>query len=152
VSAFIAGQVDDARIIALARPLMAITWWTYEAQHSDQAPNRHGIDRIDAAYAVLRLTHLSERLRRDQDDLSIPLDPEPLARLASGDLLGATAVCLRRLRASGLAPTVRKFAGDARYARRLGASLAFHIRAADLGRCAKLVTKPYETEEPVHVD
>ncbi len=141
VLAFLSGDVDDARILALARPLMAIAWWDGERSRVE-AP-RH--DSIDAAYAIARLAYLPHALDRGAP-VSIELDPEPVALLASGRLADAIAVCLRRLRASGLVPVVRHVAGDARSARRLVASLAFPISARDATRCADFITKPYETE------
>jgi CRISPR-associated protein Csx17 len=147
VMAFLAGQVDDRRILSLARPLMAIEWWNRERPHLD-SPRYEG---VDAAYAIARIAYLSEPLDIGEK-LTIVLDAEPFARLAAGDLAGAVAACLRRLRASGLSPLVGVVAGDAQYARRLAASLAFPIRAADASRCARLIMKPYEPEEPVHAD
>ncbi|MBL8716430.1 MAG: type I-U CRISPR-associated protein Csx17 [Myxococcales bacterium] len=150
VAAFLAGQVDDARVLALARPLMAIQWWEHELPSLTAAVGA-ATDVLDAAYAVARLAHLSSPLSRGEP-LTIPLDPEPVARFAAGDLAGALEVCLRRLRASGLRPLVRHLVGDARAARRLAASLAFPIRPTDLRRCADFVTKPQLPEEPHNAD
>jgi hypothetical protein len=94
----------------------------------------------------MRITHLSAPLRRGEASVEIRLDPEPSARLASGNLAAAADVSLRRLRSSGLTSTARVFAGSAAYARRLAASLAFPISAFDASRCADLVTKPYLTD------
>jgi len=105
-----------------------------------------GLYGIDASYAVVRITHLSRPLDRG-DRLVIPLDCEPIARLAAGDLAGAVEVCLRRLRASGLRPSVRFMVGNPLHARRVAASLAFPIRPIDESRCADSVTKPYAIEE-----
>ncbi|MBI2393744.1 MAG: type I-U CRISPR-associated protein Csx17 [Deltaproteobacteria bacterium] len=147
VTAFLAGLVDDRRLLALGRPLMAIAWWQRDLPRLD-APTSVS---IDAAYAVARLVHLSKPLER-REPLTIPLDPEPIARLAAGDLAGALAIALRRLRASGLRPRVRHLVGNERDARRLAASLAFPVRASDVCRCADFVTKPQDLEETNHVD
>lgn len=141
VMAFLDGTVDDARVLSLARPLMAVKWWEQRSSIEHPSPASP-----DAAYAILRIAHLSGPLRREGGDVCVQLDPEPVARLSAGDVAGAVAVCLRRLRSSGLTPTVRIVAGDAARARRLAASLAFPIRAADSSRCADLVTKPYLTD------
>lgn len=147
VMAFLAGQVDDARVLALARPLMALAWWD-PGRPPVQGPPPQA---IDAAYAIMRIAHLSEPLDRGRGEkVTICLDPAPVARLAAGDLSAAAAICLQRLRASGLSPKVAIVAGTTRYARRLAASLAFPIRASDVSRCADLVTKPFEVEESVH--
>ncbi len=149
VAAFLTGQVDDRRILALARPLMAIAWWERELS-LPEARRRQGTS-LDAGYAVARLVHLSTPVVFGEP-LTIPIDPEPIARLAAGDLGGALAVALRRLRATGLTPRVRHFVADARAARRLGASLAFPLRAADVRRCVELVIKPQDLEDSRNVD
>jgi CRISPR-associated protein Csx17 len=146
VTAFLAGGVDDARILALSRPLMAIACWKEELPRLPRPPR----EEPDAIYAVVRTAHLSQPLDRGREQVTIRLDPEPIARLSAGDLASALAVCLRRLRASGLSPTIRVAGGDERYARRLAASLAFPIHAGDMSRCADLITKPFELEESSH--
>jgi CRISPR-associated protein Csx17 len=145
VAAFLTGRVDDDRILSLARPLMAIAWWEKERP----VLRKPSCEELDATYAVIRVAHASGSLDR-REPLTIRLDPEPIARLAAGDLAAAIAVCLRRLRASGLSPTIRVVGGSERYARRLAASLAFSIHAGDLSRCVDLVTKPFEFEESNH--
>jgi CRISPR-associated protein Csx17 len=147
VMAFLFCNVDDARVLALARPLMAVAWWERDRPRIDR-PVPSG---VDAAFAVARIAHVSEPLDVG-DKLTIELDPEPVARLSAGDLAGAITVCLRRLRASGLLPTVRVVAGGPSYARRLAASLAFPISPADATRCAQLISKPHEVKESVHGD
>jgi CRISPR-associated protein Csx17 len=149
LAALLAGQIDTRRLLALARPLMALAWW--DAPPPLPTPPAGGLGELDAAYAIARLAHLGEPIVRGEP-LRVPLDPEPIARLAAGDLPGAVAVCLRRLQASGLRPRVRQVVGDAAFARRVAASLAFPLRAADLHRCADLVTKPNDPEVPRHVD
>ena len=141
VMAFINGSIDDARVIALARPLMAFAHGQGSAAIERPAPTKP-----DAFYSILRLTHLTEPLQREGGEVCIALDSAPVARLLAGDVAGAAAVCLRRLRASGLLPTVRVLAADRARARRLVASLAFPVRINELARCADLVTKPYVTD------
>jgi CRISPR-associated protein Csx17 len=147
VMAFLARGVDDARILSLAKPLMAISWWTHDCRRV-AAPRGN---EIDAVYAVVRVAHLSEPLDRG-GKITIKLDPEAIARLSSGALGDALAVCNRRLRASGLVPVLHHAVGARGDARRLAASLAFPIRAIDAGRCADLVTKPYEEGNLDHAD
>ena len=146
VAAYLSRTVDDARILSLSRPLMAVAWWKGDMPRLP-APPRAGPDVI---YAVVRTAHSSHAFDRGGEQVTVRLDPEPIARLAAGDLAAALAVCLRRLRASGLAPKIRLGGGDARYARRLAASLAFPIHAGDASRCVDLVTKPFELEESSH--
>jgi CRISPR-associated protein Csx17 len=145
IAAFLSRTVDDARILSLARSLMAISW---SKRARPQLP-KPSPGEPDAIYAVVRIAHTSE-LRNGAEPLAIRLDPEPIARLAAGNLPAAFAVCLRRLRASGLVPTIRVVGNEESYARRLVASLAFPIHPGDARRCADLVTKPFEFEESAH--
>jgi CRISPR-associated protein Csx17 len=140
IAAFLSGQLDDALIASLVRPLMAIRWWRTASSHFP-SPKPTG---LDPAYSVVRLAYSPHPL--GDDSIAIPLDPEPIARLAAGDLSGALSRCLRRLRASGFLPRPQIFAGDCAQARRLLASLAFPLRRGDLNRCLRFAIKPNEPE------
>ena len=147
VMAFLARDVNDTRILSLAKPLMAVSWWTDDRRRVEPP---HG-SAIDAVYAIVRIAHLSQPLDRG-NKITIKLDPEAIARLSSGALAGALTVCNRRLRASGLLPVLRHAVGANGDARRLAASLAFPIRPVNAARCADLVTKPYEEGDLDHAD
>jgi len=142
VMRFVRGDIDDARVVGLARALMAIAWWTPDRPRLDPPPR----DGPDAAYAIARIAHLAEPLDRGEQ-VPITIDPESIARLVAGDLAGGMAVCIRRLRASGIVPLVHVLVGSARYSRRLAASLAFPISPADVRRCVDLIAKPDPTKE-----
>jgi CRISPR-associated protein Csx17 len=144
VMRFLDGATHDAHILALARAFMAIDWKRWNRESLAGVADA---DRIDPDYAVFRLAHAPDGVLRGGERVLIGLDPETSHRLVSGDLPGAAAVALRRLRASGLRPVVRVLTGDATRARRLAASLAFPIRAVDVARCADRVTKPFEATE-----
>ena len=146
VAAFLTGGVDDARILSLARPLMAVAWWEWTRPRFVPSPPDVA---LCALYAVIRTAHPGEPLDRG-DTQNVELDPEPIARLAAGDLATAVAICLRRLRASGLSPTLRVVGRNESYARRLAASLAFPIHDVDAARCVTLIAKPFEFEESIH--
>ncbi len=146
VMRFLAGQVDDGWILSLARAFMAIEWWSNELPWLQQPDH----ETPDAAYAIARVAHLSEPLDIGEK-VFVALDPEAIARLVAGNFSGAMDICLRRFRASGLLPLVRAVVGNRRQARRLAASLAFPIRGADAARCARLIMKPHEPEDSVHV-
>jgi CRISPR-associated protein Csx17 len=142
VMRFVRGDIDDARVAGLSRGLMAIAWWTSDRPRLD-SPSPDG---PDAAYAIARIAHLTEPLDRGER-VRIAIDPEPIARLIAGDLADGVAICLRRLRASGMMPLVQVLVGSGRYSRRLAASLAFPISPADARRCADLIAKPDLTKE-----
>jgi CRISPR-associated protein Csx17 len=135
VMSFLDGAVDGRRVMRLARALMAVRWEARRAARHQQSMS------IDPAYAILRLAHFDEA-PAGGSDACVRLDPEPVARLAAGDLQGAVEVCLRRLRASGLVPKLRVVVADRERVRRLLASLAFPIPSHAVTRCRTLVTKP----------
>jgi CRISPR-associated protein Csx17 len=139
VAAFLDGRLDDARIAALARGLMALG----ERPSLRRAPRD---ERPSALHALFRLVYLPTAL----GELKPSLDPEPLRLLMAGRLGDAGRAALRRLGAMGLRPKLRHVAGDAQLARRLAASLAIPASARDLLRLRDLVTKPAQspTEPP----
>jgi CRISPR-associated protein Csx17 len=143
IHAFTSRTTDDARLLGLARALMAIRSreWGNEPlrRPAHESP-------ADGLYAMFRLVHLPGALPRDGNAVEIGVDPEVIARLAAGDLGGAGRIALRRLLACGLRPVLRQVAGHASVARRLGASLAFALHPSDVLRAADAVTKPYELE------
>jgi CRISPR-associated protein Csx17 len=126
LAAWIAGDLDIARCVDLARAFMAVDWFRW-------LPRQIAIDRPstsdcpDDAWCVLRLNSLAWPLDGDCD---IPLDPAIVRRLASGDLEEAVTLSLRRLVAHGIRPTVRFSIGDSRLAQRWASALAFPISSA----------------------
>ena len=144
IDAFLSRRIDDARLIGLARALMAVRWADWGG---DALPRSISSHRPDALFAIFRLVHLPHGLRRGQEVVSIAVDPEVVTRLAVGDLHGAARIALGRLRASGLRPVMRSVAGNPAVAKRLCASLAFALHSDDITRAADTITKPYELEE-----
>jgi CRISPR-associated protein Csx17 len=107
----------------------------------------------DPLHMLFRLAHLPfdvpVRGRDGSAEARVPvrLDPEPLRRLAAGDLEGALKVASRRLEASGLRPVFRRGVATPTLARRLAASLAFPISRNDAARASRLICKPYEVKD-----
>jgi CRISPR-associated protein Csx17 len=142
-------QFDD-EILKLARPLLALDW-------SDVARQRVVpplLCRVapDPLHLLFRLGHLPFDISvrpgvQAEIGVTVRLDPEPLRRLAAGDLDAALRVVVRRLSASGLHPVFRRSIGTPMLARRLAASLAFPISQREAARAAALVCKPYEVED-----
>jgi CRISPR-associated protein Csx17 len=102
---------------------------------------------------LFRLAHLpfdvpvQDAGGKQEITVTVRLDPEPLRRLAAGDLDGALRVAVRRLGASGLRAVFRRGVVTPALARRLAASLAFPISRTDAARAAQLVCKPYDIKE-----
>jgi CRISPR-associated protein Csx17 len=130
VHAFLSGSLDDARLAALARGLMAIRWQDARAHRlKARAIEAHGPRMPWPAYALFRWLYWPDRPGA--------VDPEPL-RLLIGDHLGeAVRLALRRLghqdRAHGLTTTPG-------LARRLAAGLCFPIDSRRVERTWSLAS------------
>jgi CRISPR-associated protein Csx17 len=118
---FLAGALDDARMAALARGLMAVRW-------NDTRAHRitlRGTDAEDVCtpwplYALFR------RLYRPGRPGAV--DPEPLYALLGGDLVEAVRLASRRMAQTRIWPDIVRGIADAPpMARRLAASLCFPI-------------------------
>jgi len=154
VGAWVRGEVADAAVYALARPLLALDWDAiHKQQLGSQLPAVPG-GAPEPLHMLLHLAHLPFDISikgpngRPEVAVTVRLDPEPLRRLAAGDLDGALRVVVRRLGASGLRPVFRRGVTRPGLVRRLAASLAFPVSRAGAARAARLVCKPYDKLEP----
>lgn len=132
LATLVAGEVDLDRTLALARALMAI-----DAAEWARAPLPPAWRRRDAwpddAWIALRLAVLPWPLANGCDPGG---DPAIARRLEVGDAAGALDIALRRLRAAGLASTLRAGTVSADRARLWGAALAFPISRTTAQRFA----------------
>jgi CRISPR-associated protein Csx17 len=149
IGAWVRGEVPDEIVLGLVRPLLALKWNEFEAGHVP-TPLLRGAP--DPLHLLFRLAHLPFDVPvrgpdgRIEAEVTVRLDPEPLRRLAAGDLDGALKVAIRRLNASGLRPVFHRGVATLALARRLAASLAFPISRDDAARAARLVCKPYDVK------
>lgn len=147
VGAWIRGEISDRDVLALARPLLALDWNQVSSERPLVPPVAGGV--AEPLHLLFRLAHLpfdvpvADSERKIEVAVTVRLDPEPLRRLAAGNLEGALRVAVRRLDASGLRPVFRRAVSTAAMARRLAASLAFPVSQRDAARAARLVCKPY---------
>ncbi len=143
-------QFDDD-VLRLVRPLLALDW--VDVSKRNMVPRSVCRQARDPLQMLFRLAHLPfdvpvlEANGKREIAVTVRLDPEPLRRLAAGDVDGALRVAVRRLNASGLRPVFRRGLATAKLARRLAASLAFPISQGDAARAAGMVCKPYEAKE-----
>lgn len=140
LAALIEGQVDLRKITRLARAFMAIDRRTLGTTRPIAAPASSA--KPPPLYGLFRLATLPWPLRRGGADIPIRFDPAILTRLAAGDLRSAGELALRRMRASGLTPVLRRIAGEQALARRIAVSLAFSISPATASDLADNLTKP----------
>jgi len=150
IGAWVRGEVSDEIVLGLVRPLLGLKWNEFDAGHVPKPRLRAAPDPLQMLF---RLAHLPFDVPvqgpdgRTETEVTVRLDPEPLRRLAAGDLDGALKIVNRRLDASGLRPVFRRGVATPALARRLAASLAFPISRDDAARAARLVCKPYDVKD-----
>jgi CRISPR-associated protein Csx17 len=129
LAAWLAGEVDPDRTLALARALMALdcrAWAAHLPSPAGRGAGGEGTAHAypDDAWLVLRLALLPWPLK---DGREIKADPAIYRRLSSGDAAGAVELALRRLSAAGIHAAVRAAALSPATARLWAAALAFPI-------------------------
>ncbi|MDP2822168.1 MAG: type I-U CRISPR-associated protein Csx17 [Sulfuritalea sp.] len=123
LAAWLVGEVDPDRTLALARALMALDGRAWAGNPlPPQSPG--AIRHPDDAWLVIRLALLPWPL---PDGRRIGADPAIFRRLASGDAASAVELARRRLRAAGVSCAVRVAGVPPETARRWAAALAFPI-------------------------
>jgi CRISPR-associated protein Csx17 len=132
---FLAGHLDDERILSLARALMALDWAKASAStHLRQQPREQAVLWPDESWLCLRLAFLPWPL---EDGRSCPADPGILRRLLSGDGASAFAMIQRRMHGLALRPPIHASFSDRGRARRMVAALAFPIDLRSAGLIAR---------------
>lgn len=124
LAAFVAGEVDLDRTLALARVFMAIDGRAWAADPKPPQQPTEAVRWPDDAWLAVRLAMLPWPLA---DGRNIFVDPAIVRRLASGDAASALELALRRLQAVGIRPTVRMGVTSPHTARLWAAALAFPI-------------------------
>lgn len=151
IGAWVRGEVPDTDVLDLARPLLALDWARVPTAGPLLHPEPGGVP--EPLHLLFRLAHLpfdvpvTDAEGKTEAAITVRFDPEPLRRLAAGDIDGALRVTVRRLEASGLRPVFRRGVATPALARRLAASLAFPISRQDAARAARLVCKPYDVKD-----
>ena len=157
IERFIAGDVDDRRIAALARGLMAVDFSRWDKalcdriwerlrpeQTSDQEQERWLLSPL---HALFRLCLLRAPL---EDETVIPTSSAVLRLLASGQLSAAGRRAIQHLGAHGLRVKLTQTFGAPAFAQRLAATLAFPVsRRPQYRALVDAVTKPDAQEDAV---
>jgi len=143
VALFLAGEVDERKVLDLARPLMSLDWSRFRRPF-DRTRGMSGVAGSQGFYGLVRLAYWPRPLRpkAGAEEVLIPLDPAILARLIAGDLVRASTTAIRRLSGAGFRPHLRLIAGDATLARRVASALVFPIRERDALTLADRLTRP----------
>lgn len=150
IHAWLEGRVDIRMIAKLVRPLMALDWVklgnTLRNRDSKEFKSLTNpeptSERSDAEqlsiYGTLRLCYAPGPLIKRHEaseagtEITVKLDPRPLARLIAGDLAGALRLATQRLKVSGLQPYVTTAVGNRALAHRLAASMAIPLAEPSL--------------------
>ena len=149
IEAFLQFRVDDARILAIARSLMAVKFQGLRHKTERAESGREPLGGM-ATYGVLRLA-LPTRVvwLPNKSETTVRCNPTLFHRLRFGDLRGAIEIACRQLGVAGLRPRVQYAVGSPRFARRLAASMAFGISSSTLTRLTLGLTHPEMNREEV---
>lgn len=149
ISLFLAGEVDERKILELARPLMALDWPRFHRPFARDAATGRPYGSL-GFYGLARLVYWPRPLSPTPDakPVAISLDPAILARLTAGDLVRASTAAIRRLSAVGFRPHLRLVAGDTALARRVAVALVFPIGERDAVALVQRLTRPKLADSP----
>lgn len=171
ILALLAGQVNEGKVLALARPLMALDWHQVDKQRMSISEtlgspslteNRRAADSL-GIYGLFRLCHHWRSIETPMDTSSensddwsctehaVRLAPAILTQLARGNLATATKSAVHRLKVSGLMPHVRSAVGDRQFTARLAMSLVFPISQANVRRLSCRLVRPEIKSEPEEI-
>jgi CRISPR-associated protein Csx17 len=141
IQAFLQQSVDDGRILAIARALMAIDF----SKAEESATADHSRDPLGglALYGILRLAlPVTKFWVPEHGEVQVRCNPTIFHRLRGGDVSAAVTIAARQLSAAGLRPRLRLGVGSPALARRLAASMAFGISRTTMTRLALGLTDP----------
>ena len=157
IEAFLEHRVDDAKVLSIARGLMAIDFSYSKATHdqSTSANVSNGVDAKDpknrqplgglAAYGLLKLAHPNHKKGVSvgkNKNVIVKCNPTIFRRLRTGGLGKSVTLAARQLSIAGLRPRFQVAVGSTAFAKRLAASLAFGIAPPLLSRIALGLTAP----------
>lgn len=140
IAAFLNGETDDARILAIARGLMPIHLRDAQLPPRGSAAVKRA-DWSKSLFGVLRLSLPTDAIRIDPRDAApsallsarepVPYDvrcnPAVFHSLVRGDLTNAFSVAYRQLSQAGLRPKMSFATASPQFARRLAAAMIFGL-------------------------
>ena len=135
ISAFINGNLNDDKIWALAKPLMAISDWKSIVHISASSAKSN----IPAIYSLMRLAFPTDFKK---DEKLITADPTTLNQLLANNVRAAGQSAIRRLISSGLKPYIQTIVADRQLSQRIAASLLFPVDSNSLGVLKSRLCKP----------
>lgn len=143
INRLLAGKLDENYLLRLLTGMIFIDWHRLDQDNTGYGLPRSR-ERVNPAYALLKLIYWPNPLNWPPGSGPVYVRPEAaiLKRLRGGDMPGAAAIALRRLKTSGLVPAIsiqetRNFVISPSVSERLGAALLVPVK--DLHSLAKEV-------------
>lgn len=148
VAAFLNYETNDAKILAIARAVMAINFG--QAEHIPwESSESTSSDGSKSLFGVLRLALPTEKIRLAADaEHEVQCDATVFKRLAAGDVSGAFQLAVRKLSNAGLRPKMSLAFGDPSLGIRLAAAMAFGLNARTSTRLAMTIIADKEESQP----
>ncbi len=140
IHTFLAGDLDDALMLALIRPFAALRFNRTDVPEPTALAQPNPADY--PLHALCKLCYLSAALKIHGEEFLVRTDPAIFQRLATGDAAHAQQIACRRLNASGLRPYLSCCSMTAAESRRTAAALAFPISQRLATWCSTALTRP----------
>lgn len=129
---FLKGELDDQKLLGLARAFMALRW---DRWRNELSPLRKGRSEMpEDGWLVVRLACLPWPITGECD---IPAESRLVRLLRSGDVGRAIEVAKARLISSGIRPPMQSGISDPASSMRWAAALAFPVSRATARVCLK---------------
>ena len=162
IVSFINGSLNDDKIWALAKPLMAISDWRsvlsmefgaaingtlQQISKLQSVPSAKMIvsktEIVPAIYALMRLVFPTNIIKaRNKLSYTVTADPTTLNLLLANNVRAAGQSAIRRLTTSGLRPYIQTVLADRQLTQRIAASLLFPVNEYQLGELAHQLCTP----------
>ncbi len=148
VAAFLNYETNDARILAIARAVMAINF--AQLQPSEQSTSESATcDGTKSLFGVLRIALPTQIIQmRSGNVYEVRADATIFKRLLAGDVSGAFQLAFRRIANAGLRPKMSLAFGDASLGIRLASAMAFGLNSRNYSRLAMTIIADSEEAQP----
>ncbi len=142
IAAFLNASLNDDKIWALAKPLMAISDWNAIENDKLKGANTEQTS-LPAIYSLIRLAFPTDLLKQKKEQsFTVKADASILNLLLANNIRAAGQTAIRRLTSSGLKPYLQTIVANQSLAQRVAASLLFPIDSYALGRLISQLCRP----------
>lgn len=148
ILSFLNGELNEDKLWALARPLMALDWKNVDRNDIDHTTINQSVTDCPALFALFRTAFPTESISiydkqtEKRTEYLVPADALTLNLLLSGNIKSASQNAIRRLTSSGLRPNIQFVLSPQQFAQRIAASLLFPLDNKTLGNLAAKICRP----------